>query len=238
MIIKLKRVEIKKFEEVYEISDKKNIVINTLHRKVDNKNNIFSINKNGDKIELIVPNLWKDKSIIYENNREEGYIESDKSEKAIDIEYSWTMNYKGREFKLYEIGFGDKGIYFVIKENNETISIISKELKVKNLKDGYEIFIKEDNDEIISIICCLFWNLYRGTSYLRNGRGAFNGTVYERLNTVSKNLKEKMDFEFIEKIAKQENYTINNKSKEAKKASIVGWILLLVWILIIILMAL
>lgn len=229
MIIKLKRVIIKNFEDIYEISDKDNNVINTVCCRYKKGTSEFDINNNGNKVKMVVPKYLKDKTIIYKDNKETGYIEINKT---LETGNSWTMEYKNREFKLYEIGLDLKGTYFVIKESEKTISIISKALVVKRFKDSYEIFIEQNEEELIPILCCLYWHLFRGTSHLKNGN---TKTVIETLNTISKNIKSKMDFEFIERIATQENYTIDNKSKEAKRSSIMGWILLMIFGIVLVL---
>lgn len=239
MILKLKRIEYNanSQEAKYNLLNKDDSIINEIHCEFKNESHIFDINYNGNKTTLNVPKFFKDKSVIYEGNKVEGYIECKESKKVIDLDYSWTMKYKDREFDLYEIGYGHSGIYFVIKENDKTVAIISKELITKSFKDSYEIFVENDTYAIIAIISCLYWNIYRGTNFVKNGASGTN-TINDTLTTLSGKLKEKMDFEFIERIAKQENYTINNKKEDAKRNSTLGWILLLLCTLIIIIMAL
>ena len=48
------------------------------------------------------------------------------------------MSFKGRNLKLYEVGFGNKGLYFVIKENDKTIAIISSVMIANDFNDSYD----------------------------------------------------------------------------------------------------
>lgn len=140
------------------------------------------------------------------------------------------MSFKGRNLKLYEVGFGNKGLYFVIKENDKTIAIISSVMIANDFKDSYDLFVDNDKDSIIAIICAIYWNLYRGTSFIKDGSSGLN-TINKTLTTFSKEIKEKMDFEFMNNIAKQENYVMDNKNKKSSINTIIGATLLAIFII-------
>lgn len=233
MILKIKREKYSGTEEIYKLYNKNNNEIYS-YESITNNNGIESnIQYNNDIVNIFIPKSYKEKSIIYSNNQDVGFIECVPTEKAISTSYYWNMSFKGRNLKLYEIGFGNKGIYFVIKENDKTIAIISSVMIANDFKDSNDLFVDNDKDSIIAIICAIYWNLYRGASFIKDGSSGLN-TINKTLTTLSREIKEKMDFEFMNNIAKQENYVIDNKSKKSSINTIIGVTLLAIFIIFLI----
>lgn len=235
MILKVKRTIYKGTKEQYTLSDKNNNIINNYDFILDNNNIIGNINYKNNNISLIVPyKNFNETSKLMTNNTEIGTISFSGDNKFISTNYWWDLNIGNRNFKLYEVGFGSKGLYLVIKENDNTIAVLSSKMIVKNFEDEYELFVKDDKDSIISIISCIYWNLYRGSSFIKDGTSGIN-EFNKTLTTLSKEIKAKMDFDFIKDIASNENYIIYNSNKTSKNYVVVGIILLILCITIFVL---
>ena len=106
-------------------------------------------------------------------------------------------------------------------------------INFKKETNMYDLFVDNDKDSIIAIICAIYWNLYRGASFIKDGSSGLN-TINKTLTTLSREIKEKMDFEFMNNIAKQENYVIDNKSKKSSINTIIGVTLLAIFIIFLI----
>ena len=168
MILKVKRTIYKVTKEQYTLSDKNNNIINNYDFILDNNNIIGNINYKNNNISLIVPyKNFNETSKLMTNNTEIGTISFSGDNKFISTNYWWNLDIDNRNFKLYEVWFGSKGFYLVIKENDNTIAVLSSKMIVKNFEDEYELFVKDDKDSILSIISCIYWNLYRGRVLLK-----------------------------------------------------------------------
>jgi len=235
MILKVKRTKYSGAKEEYVILDKNNNLVKNCNLENEKEFSKFNLNYNNEEILLNIPKSYSNFSTITKNNNEIGKIESGNKEKTISNNYYWDMSFDTRNFKLYEIGFGSKGLYLVIKEEEKTIAIISSTMIVKDFKDSYELFIEEDKDSIVAILGCIYWNLYRGTNIVKEGISAA-GTINKVLNTTSKKILNKMDYAFIEKISKEENYISNNENKKSTTYQIVGWSIFVAFIIFLIVM--
>lgn len=235
MILKVKRTKYSGIKEQYTIEDKNNNLLKIFDLDTNKEISKLSLNYNNEMFILNIPKSYSYFSTIIKNEKEVGKIENGNKDKTVSTNYYWNMSFENRNFKLYEIGFGSKGLYFVIKEKEKTIAIISSSMVVKNFKDSYELFIENDKDSIIAILCCVYWNLYRGTNFLKDDISGVN-TINKVLNTVSKEIINKMDYEFINKISQAENYIPNNDNKKALNYQIIGWVIFITFIIFLIVM--
>ncbi len=234
-IFKIKRTLYSGTKEQYSILDKNNNLINSCDLNIYNEINKLNLSYNKESIEFDIPNHISEKAKIIIKDNQIGYIETEKQNKIINNEYSWIMNYNNKMYNLYEIGFGSKGLYLVIKENDTTIAIISSSMMVKDFKDSYELFIKDEMYSVLTILCCVYWNIHRGTNFVREGISGAN-SINKVLNTTSKNLINKMDFKFIEQIAASENYIQNNNNKKAITNQLIGIIIFIAFIIFVVVM--
>ena len=226
MILKIKRTKYAGTREELVVLNKDNDLIKECSLEKQEEFFEFKLNNNDEEFSLKVPKDYSKFSTITKNNNEIGKIESDATNTVISTDYCWNMAFENRTFKLYEVGFGSKGLYLVIKEAEKTIAIISSSMIVKNFQDSYELFIEDQNDSVIVILCCIYWNLYRGTNFTLTG-GIMNKTLY----TTSEKLRNTMDYSFIEELSKKENYTPSNMYKKATFLQIVGWTMFIAFII-------
>jgi len=112
--------------------------------------------------------------------------------------YYWTFEIANTKYIAYEVGFGRKGIYLCVWGNEMTKAIVSKDVHTKRFESKYSIFIEDEAMAEIATICSLFWDL---TRYYPSG----SSEEFYTLNTWQKELKNKYDSGFIERVVSHDN---------------------------------
>lgn len=112
--------------------------------------------------------------------------------------YYWTFEIANTKYTAFEVGFGRKGIYLCVWNNEMTKAIVSKDVHAKRFESKYSIFIEDEAIAEIATICSLFWDL---TRYYPSG----SSEEFYTLNTWQKELKNKYDSKFIERVVLHDN---------------------------------
>lgn len=230
MTIKGDKIMILKFQtsiagRSYDILDKDDNILNSFSLQEDSSDSkmlsaFFLINNN--LFQYQISKYSYSLATLSINGQVIGTMQDHPQDKFITTNYYWDIKFENRYLNAYEIGFGSKGMYFVIKENGQTIAIISAKM-ILSQNNTYELFIQNEHDASLVIFCAIFWSLYRRPHDI--------SIANQVLNTVSKEIKSQMDYDFIDKIAQQENYIPNNYSNEASKIHKFGVILFVIFII-------
>lgn len=131
-------------------------------------------------------------SICGRNKKVKGFLQS----------YTYrSLEIGSDEYFLYEVGFGNKGLYLCIYKGDELIAIAEKALLVKDYQDSYVVYA--DSDENISFIIPLV--LYYDISAHGDMMEISLASVKrKKVNTIQKELINKFDDSFIKKIKETE----------------------------------
>lgn len=111
--------------------------------------------------------------------------------------YYWTFEHLGEKFLAYEVGFGRKGIYLCIWDENQLVAVVSKDVHTKRFESKYTIYAEDTISPELLSICSLYWDL---TRYYPTT----SSEEFHTLNTWQKELKNKFDPNFIKKISTKE----------------------------------
>lgn len=123
-----------------------------------------------------------------ENKKVKGFLQS----------YSYRVfTKKDHSYFLYEVGFGNKGLYLCIYEDDELIAIAEKELTVINYKDIYTVYALSLSN--LSDIMALIMH-YDVTAYGDIMEISLLSVRKKKVNTVQKELISKFDPDFITKV--------------------------------------
>lgn len=102
----------------------------------------------------------------------------------------------GEEYKAYEVGLGRKGIYLCVWAQDSIVAEISKDPVMKSFECSYEVYSDGTISEALLFLMCVYWDL---TKYYP--RGAANQRFV--LNTWQKEMKNKYDPDFINRVSRQ-----------------------------------
>ncbi|MDR0948074.1 MAG: hypothetical protein LBM69_00995 [Lachnospiraceae bacterium] len=104
--------------------------------------------------------------------------------------------------QAYEIGFGRKGIYFVLKSGDTTLAVISKAMRTVNYLSAYKLYIEDESLRGMTVLLALYWDV---TNYLQSLETSLAHIEYHRLDTIQKGLKKHYDPTFIPRIESMES---------------------------------
>ena len=203
MILELKRI-LRSANYEYTIAESENIVGSAkfpVRAKLTIEADIQLL---GSLMHLSVPLMTRSSDNVGRFNIDDrtGCIATDIAGKGLLGRYRlWNVFYGNFQFRSYEIGFGNKGIYLVLKSGEQTLAIISKTMKTINFLSGYTVYIEDDAFSCLAITMALYWDIFR---YLQSNEAAIRHVEYHRLDTIQKELKSKFDPTFIHKIAEME----------------------------------
>lgn len=110
--------------------------------------------------------------------------------------YFWEFCTQDRTYRAYEVGFGQKGVYYCIYENNQLMAIISKVTHTKHFESYYTIYAENIPIEWLALLN-FYWDM---TRYYPTQ----SSEEWHTLNTWQKELKNKFDPTFIPKIIARE----------------------------------
>lgn len=190
---------------------------------VNFKNNNYKISfweqasnvKTISSIADMVGKMIKDKSIdamsqtilpkIYDVSENQiGNVEyvSVKGEK-LQSYYYYKISLNNMELKCYEVGFGSKGIFFIMYDMQDNlVAEVSKRMKVKNGKSSYTLYIK--NEEWFEIVSLTTIILHQ-TIFDKEEDNFGLGSQGYALNTFQQELKNKYSQNFIDAIIASED---------------------------------
>lgn len=148
-----------------------------------------------------IENLSKSKSekkrmtykVFDSNNNFTGDISFRKQKGIFGYSY-YIFNFKDKEYYIYEIGLGRKGIKIPIYLEDKQIALIEKDAVVKNFQDIYTFHII---DELYVDVVSMFCVYYDMDKYSNRGVSSSNYTQTRLLYTTNKKLKVKYNDEFI-----------------------------------------
>ncbi len=109
----------------------------------------------------------------------------------------YDFTFKDKQYYGYEVGFGSKGLYLCIYEDDKLIAIVDKALRVVNFKDTYKAYIENEADFNAVMLFVIY---YDSTSYGDVMEIAVLSVKEKRVNTIQKELIAKYDSEFIAKV--------------------------------------
>ena len=131
-------------------------------------------------------------TIVGKNQKAKGFLQS----------YPYrVMNYKGVNYYLYEVGFGNDGLYLCIYKEDQLIAIAEKDLEIVNYRDHYTVYAL--NEEDLKIIMPLVMH-YDVTAYGDVMEIAVHSVKKKKVKTIQKELIAKYNPEFISKIEQEE----------------------------------
>lgn len=107
------------------------------------------------------------------------------------------MSFQDANYYLYEVGFGNDGLYLCIYKEDQLIATAEKDLKVINFQDHYTIYAL--NEEDLKIIMPLIMH-YDITAHGDMMEIAVRSVKKKKVNTIQKELIAKYDSEFIAKV--------------------------------------
>ena len=140
---------------------------------------------------------------VYEEDERKGMIVGKtKSCKGFLQSYSYlALAYGEKNYYLYEVGFGHKGLYLCVYQEDHLIAIADKALVVKNYHDMYKIYAEDEANLQAILPLLLYYDLITHGDFMEVSLYSKKKKV---VNTIQKELKEKYDPAFIERILHSE----------------------------------
>ncbi|HBM98603.1 MAG TPA: hypothetical protein DD413_04185 [Ruminococcus sp.] len=131
-------------------------------------------------------------SIVGKNQKVKGFLQS----------YPYrVMNFQDINYYLYEVVFGNDGLYLCIYKDDQLIAISEKDLKVVNFQDHYTVYALNEDD--LKIIMPLIMH-YDITAHGDMMEIAVRSVKKKKVNTIQKELIAKFDSAFIAAIKQRD----------------------------------
>lgn len=142
--------------------------------------------------------------VISENGKAVGGIEQAEVQQRkilfVSLGYDYfQIHFHHSEYELYEIGLGEDQHYLCIRQKETTVAIVHKPMEVKSHLDTYVIYLEYENYKDIACIAALFID---GLEYSSDDEIA-GSRIKEEYLSFNKELKEKFDLEFLERVKNQ-----------------------------------
>ena len=112
-----------------------------------------------------------------------------------------VMKLQNEAYYLYEVGFGNEGLYLCIYRGDELIAIADKDLKVINFRDHYTVYAANECD--LKVIMPLMMH-YDITAHGDMMEIAVRSVKKKIVNTIQRELIAKYDPTFIPTIKQQD----------------------------------
>jgi hypothetical protein len=209
MILELKCIKQKSGKRAYAISKKGKVMGSAVVPiKVIDKGFNVDITFLGKSMKLFIPRLAASLS----NRGKEGFSESSAAKfQAKDTHgrivyerrgsgffrgyWLWNVEINGQKrYEVYEIGLGRKGRYFVLKDGDKTLAMVSIALRSKNFLTHHTIYVQDKTYAGLGVILALFWDITHFLGYTP----ALSRSVQDHmLNTINKEVKRQFDPNFI-----------------------------------------
>ena len=140
---------------------------------------------------------------LYSQDELLGSIEGiNKKEKGFLQSYTYRFLKIGSdEYFLYEVGFGNKGLYLCIYRGDELIAIVEKALLVKDYQDSYEVYTTSSENIAVIVPLILHYDI---TAHSDMMEVSLASVKRKKVNTIQKELLKKFDDKFIEKVKAME----------------------------------
>lgn len=142
--------------------------------------------------------------VISENGRAVGGIEQAEVQQKkilfVSVGYDYfQIHFHDSEYELYEIGLGENQHYLCIRQGETTVAIVHKPMEVKSHLDTYVVYLEYESYKEIACIAALFID---GLEYSSDDEIA-GSRIKEEYLSFNKELKEKFDLEFLERVKNQ-----------------------------------
>ncbi len=109
--------------------------------------------------------------------------------------YEYVDN--GVTYLIYEVGFGQKGLYLCVYQDEQLLCIIEKELVTLNFRDKYKCYLSEPTLLPILVAFVIYYDAVNYGDFMNISAYSKSRSV---VNTFQKELKEKYDPTFIPRI--------------------------------------
>lgn len=142
--------------------------------------------------------------VISANGRAVGGIEQAEVQQKkilfVSLGYDYfQIHFYDSEYELYEIGLGENQHYLCICQGETTVAIVHKPMEVKSHLDTYVVYLEYEQYRDIACIAALFID---GLEYSSDDEIA-GSRIKEEYISFNKELKEKFDLEFLERVKNQ-----------------------------------
>lgn len=137
---------------------------------------------------------------IFESGNQVGEIRSLTKKAPGFLQNYWylELEIKGQKYTMYEVGFGNKGLYLCFyKDDKELVAIADKEIIVKNFKDNYTVYSLSDEHKEFITLLLIQYDLTHHEDFMETAVYHKRNTI---VNTISKEAKTKYDPDFIPKV--------------------------------------
>lgn len=93
---------------------------------------------------------------LYQGEEKQGYICGN----AVYFSGSktYTIEWAGRRFTMYDVGLGSQGVKLPIYENEQQVALVEKDASVRNMLDSYEIYTIEDALFPLAALAALYYD--------------------------------------------------------------------------------
>lgn len=163
-------------------------ISNILHREKfaeKTATQVLDILKNGKRVGYIYPDLVATKKVLF---------------LSFGYEY-FKFSFDEKEYEIYEVGLGKNQHYFCVYSKDKTVAIIHKEDVKHNYCDKYVIYALDDTLLLATSILTLYFDCI---SYPDFGYNLGESRVDDSTFTLQKELRDKYDADFIERVKKAE----------------------------------
>lgn len=113
----------------------------------------------------------------------------------------YEMNYRGKLYQCYEVGLGNKGLFLCIYQGDMLIAIVEKATRVVDFKDQYVLYLSSKEYFEVTSMFALYYDV---TCYGDILERKVHSQVCRIKITKNKEVIEKYDPEFIERIKKED----------------------------------
>lgn len=120
----------------------------------------------------------------------------------------WSFTYQGQTYDLYQVGPNHKEIYLCIYRNNEIVAQCQLHNKSINYENEYTMYARDDLSKELLVMMMTLWDVQgwfldkiKDVDGAKDiNKKANHSVVNYSLTTVQKDLKEKYDPEFINRL--------------------------------------
>lgn len=93
---------------------------------------------------------------LYEEHEKLGYICGNAVYFSASMTY--TIEWSGRKFTMYDVGLGSQGIKLPIYESERQVALVEKQGVVRNMLDSYEVYTIEDGLFPMTVLAALYYD--------------------------------------------------------------------------------
>lgn len=93
---------------------------------------------------------------LYEEQEKMGYICGNAVYFSGSMTY--TMEWAGRKFTMYDVGLGSQGVKLPIYEDERQVALVEKQGVVRDMLDTYEVYTAEDGLFPMTVLAALYYD--------------------------------------------------------------------------------